>query len=119
MSIAALKPTQDAEPALDIRPVTPVIGAEISGVDLRQPLRPKTAAAIRQALLQWKVLFFRDQEITDEQQLAFGRAFGPLTPAHPIALGLPHHPEIWERAAGDRKSTRLNSSHSQISYAVF
>ena len=104
MSIAALKPAADTAPALDIRPVTPVIGAEISGIDLRQPLDAKTAEAIRQALLQWKVLFFRDQEITDEQQLAFGRAFGPLTPAHPIAIGQADHPEIWERAAGEYKT---------------
>ena len=98
MSIAAIEPT------LDIRPTTPVIGAEIYGVDLRQPLSAPTTEAIRQALLKWKVLFFRDQEITDDQQLAFGRAFGPLTPAHPIALGLPDHPEIWERAAGEYRT---------------
>jgi taurine dioxygenase len=78
-----------------------VIGAEIEGVDLRQPLSPAAFDEIHRALLQFKVLFFRDQQITDEEQLAFGRAFGKLTPAHPIALGLKEHPEIWERAAAD------------------
>jgi alpha-ketoglutarate-dependent taurine dioxygenase len=105
MSVAAVKTLHDAA-RVEIHPVTPVIGAEITGVDLRQKLSPETAEAIRQALLQWKVLFFRDQQITDEQQLAFGRAFGPLTPAHPIAIGQKDHPEIWERAAGEYK-TRL------------
>lgn len=87
--------------SFDVRPLTPVIGAEISGIDLRQPLSKDTVAALEQAIHRWRVLFFRDQNITDEQQLAFGRAFGPLTPAHPIAEGLERHPEIWERAAAE------------------
>lgn len=40
---------------LDVRPLTPVIGAEIHGVDLRKPLAPATVQAIEQTLLQWKV----------------------------------------------------------------
>lgn len=86
---------------VQISPVTPVIGAEIAGVDLTRPLADAEFADIHRALLDWKVLFFRDQRISDEQQLEFGRRFGPLTPAHPIALGLKEHPEIWERAAAD------------------
>jgi taurine dioxygenase len=89
---------------LTVRPLTPVLGAEISGLDLREPLTPATLAEIKAALNQWRVVFFRDQEISDEQQLAFGRAFGPLTPAHPISEGLDTHPEIWERKAADYKT---------------
>ncbi len=98
-------------PLLRKRPIRPswsnrrrlVIGAEIEGIDLGKPLTPSQIDDIHVALLQWKVLFFRDQKITDEQQLAFGRYFGKLTPAHPIAYGLDAHPEIWERAASDYK----------------
>ncbi len=92
---------QPQSSTLQIKPATPVIGAEIEGVDLSRPLSEGEFADIHRALLDWKVLFFREQRITDEQQLAFGRRFGPLTPAHPIALGLEEHPEIWERAAAD------------------
>jgi len=91
------------EAALGIHPVTPVIGAEVSGIDLRDALSPETVEQLRAALHKWKVLFFRDQDISDEQQLAFGRSFGPLTPAHPIAEGLARHPEIWERKATEYK----------------
>lgn len=91
---------------IEVRPLTPVIGAEISGVDLRQPLNEATVAQITQAIHHWKVLFFRDQDITDEHFLQFGRYFGPLTPAHPIADGLPDHPEIWERAADEYRDRR-------------
>ena len=79
---------------LDVRPMAGHIGAEIHGVDLRE-LTPETVAAIRAALLEWKVVFFRDQPLTQEQHLAFGRAFGDLVPGHPTLLpAFPDFPEI-------------------------
>ena len=100
-----------AEPArIEVHPLTPVIGAELSGVDLRQPVDSGALAAIHAALLQWRVLVLRDRDIGNEQLLAFGRRFGRLTPAHPIALGLPDHPEIWERKAAEYKERREEAS---------
>ena len=96
--------------SLDIRPLTPVIGAEVHGIDLRQPLTDTTISELQQAINRWKVLFFRDQDITDEQFLRFGRYFGPLTPAHPIAEGLPEHPEIWERKADEYRERRQENA---------
>jgi taurine dioxygenase len=102
MSTSALRELPAIAPAkLDVRPITPLIGAEIYGIDLRQPLDDSTIAAIEQALVDWKVLAFRDQHISDEDQLRFGRYFGKLTPAHPLAAGTPEHPEIWQRHAED------------------
>ena len=69
---------------LTILPLTPTIGAEIGDIDLRRPLDDAAKAALRQALLDWKVLFFRDQDITTEQHLAFAGAFGDLE-VHPFA----------------------------------
>jgi alpha-ketoglutarate-dependent sulfate ester dioxygenase len=51
---------------------------------------------VRKALLDHKVLVFRDQQIDDEQQIAFSRTFGRVTPAHPIRNGLAEAPEIME-----------------------
>jgi taurine dioxygenase len=65
-------------PAL-ILPVTPTIGAEVRGVDLREPLDPGTAETLERALLEHHVLFFRDQQITPAQQIAFARHFGPIS----------------------------------------
>jgi taurine dioxygenase len=56
----------------------PLIGAEIGGVDLGLPLEPEVMRELRRALLEWKVLFFRDQEITGGQQLVFARGWGEL-----------------------------------------
>jgi alpha-ketoglutarate-dependent taurine dioxygenase len=83
-----------AKADLAIQPLTPITGAEVSGVDLRDDLDPPTVKAIRDALLKHKVLVFRDQPISDAQQVRFSRYFGRVTPAHPITNGLPEQPEI-------------------------
>lgn len=98
MSLVLDRPTRAT---LTIEPVTPLIGAEVSGVDLRQELAAETVAALRAALLKHKVLFFRDQPIDDTQQIRFSRYFGPVTPAHPITNGSPDHPEIMVRRLSD------------------
>ena len=69
---------------VQVSPVTSIIGAEIGGVDLREPLDAETVSEIADALVHWKVLFFRDQAISYDQQIAFARNFGDVTPAHPI-----------------------------------
>ena len=84
------------ETDLRLRPLTPLLGAEVTGVDLQDDLDQPTLRRIRQALLDHKVLVFRDQAIDDEQQIAFSRTFGRVTPAHPIKNGLKRAPEIME-----------------------
>lgn len=80
---------------ITVSPIAGNIGAEIGGVDLREPLAPETVTDIRAALLRWKVVFFRDQQISQAQHVAFGRLFGEVTPAHPTLPALfPEHPEI-------------------------
>jgi len=81
--------------SLTIRRVSGALGAEISGVDLAQPLADATVAAIRQALLEHQVIFFRDQALTPAQQVAFGARFGPLN-IHPYVAGMAGHPEVME-----------------------
>ncbi len=76
-----------------ITPLGPTIGAEIGGVDLSQPLDDVIISAIRDALMEHKVICFRDQDITPEQQLAFGRRFGAVS-VHPFVPHLEHLPEI-------------------------
>jgi taurine dioxygenase len=63
----------------EVRPLTAAIGAEVSGVDLRQPLRDETVAELRAALVAHLVLFFRDQPLSDEEHVAFALRFGPLS----------------------------------------
>lgn len=80
---------------LKIRKIAGALGAEISGVDLSQDLSDATIAEIRQAFVTHQVIFFRDQALTPERQLAFGRRFGPLN-IHPYVAGMDAHPEVME-----------------------
>ncbi|NQV82773.1 MAG: TauD/TfdA family dioxygenase [Rhodospirillales bacterium] len=73
--------------------LTPACGAEISGVDLSDDLSEPAIAEIRRALLQFKVIFFRDQNITPDHHLAFARRFGDLVD-YPMVTGLDGYPEI-------------------------
>jgi taurine dioxygenase len=79
MSVATLERSPVADAAeLGVRPLQPTIGAEISGVDLSRPISDAVRDAIKAALLRYKVVFFRDQQLTDAQQADFAARFGPL-----------------------------------------
>lgn len=63
---------------VSIRPLHPMLGGEVSGVDLTHPLNQEDVAAIEAGMDEYAVLVFHDQNITDEQQLDFSRNFGTL-----------------------------------------
>ena len=88
--------TADTRTALTVRPVAGYTGADISGVDLSQPLSAGEIEQIKNALHQYKVIFFRDQFLTHAQQVQFGAQFGKLTYAHPHDDAPPQEqPEIY------------------------
>jgi taurine dioxygenase len=89
LQIVRNEPTADL---FEITPLQPSLGAEIGGLDLRKSLDPDTRAALTAALLRYRVLFFRDQDLTREEHIAFGAAFGDLE-VHPV-FSHPDHPEI-------------------------
>jgi taurine dioxygenase len=68
---------------LALRRLAPTIGAEVLGLDLRQPIDPAIAQALRQAWYEHAVLLVRGQELTEDQQARYGEVFGPLALAHP------------------------------------
>ena len=78
---------------IEVRPVTPTIGAEIHGVYLGQELGNQTFQEIHDALMEHQVLFFRDQKLDLDQHKAFGKQFGQLA-IHPASPGPDGHPEI-------------------------
>ncbi|MEM7017118.1 MAG: TauD/TfdA family dioxygenase [Pseudomonadota bacterium] len=75
-----------------VEPLTGTIGAEVSGVDLRD-FNESIIEEIQHAWLAHKVLFFRDQALTMEEHIAYGRALGRLE-IHPFTPNSPEHPEI-------------------------
>lgn len=78
---------------LDIRPYATAIGAEVLGVDLAEPLDDATWSVISDAFHKHLVIFFRDQNLTPEQHVAFARRFGELEP-YPFVHGIEGHPEL-------------------------
>jgi len=79
--------------SITLQPIAGALGAEISGVDLAKELSDDTVAAIRRAWLDHLVIFFRDQDLSPPQFLAFARRFG--TPIeYPFVKGLDEFPEI-------------------------
>jgi alpha-ketoglutarate-dependent sulfate ester dioxygenase len=70
--------TAVTEENIIVRPLQPTIGAEISGVDLRDPLSDAQRDQIRRTILEYKVVFFRDQDLDRDQHADFARQFGPL-----------------------------------------
>ena len=80
---------------IKITPLSVHTGAELSGVDLCRPLTTAQISQIRQALLQWRVIFFRDQELTHAQHVSLAKQFGKPTPAHVVFGSDSEYPEIY------------------------
>ena len=79
--------------SFDVAPLTPAIGAEISGLDVAQPIPEPTLARLRAVFLERKALVFRDQQLTPESHLAFARQFGEVD-KYPFLKGIEGHPLV-------------------------
>jgi taurine dioxygenase len=105
----------EAEAApFSVEPLTPAIGAVIAGADLGKP-DAALCAALKQALLKWKVLFFYDNDITATEQVALARQFGALE-THPVVPHVPEKPEV-SVIIHDRDSRgNQNMWHSDVTW---
>jgi alpha-ketoglutarate-dependent taurine dioxygenase len=101
---------------LDIRPIAGALGAEIHGVDLAGPLDDGVVAAIRRALLDHLVIFFREQELPPERFLAFARRFGePME--YPLVKGIDGYPDIIRVAKLEHETVNFGGIwHSDTTY---
>lgn len=104
---------------IDVQPIAGALGAEISGVDLSQPVPDETFAEIRSALHNHQVIFFRDQQLTPDQHKAFSARFGDLLEV-PFVRALEGHAEILPVMKGKAEQTKRNFGgawHTDMSYA--
>ena len=100
---------------IQVEPLSPIIGAEISGVDISKPIDKETLKEVNDALLLHQVIFFRDQQMDLETHKSFGRNFGKLH-IHPTAAKIEGHPEILTiRADENSKAVAGMKWHSDVS----
>lgn len=104
-----------AGPALDIRPLSPAIGAEIFGIDLGAPDIGDRIPELRAALLEYGVIFFREQTLSAQEHIAFARHFGKLE-IHPATPKGQPDPEILRIAHGPDSRGRENNWHSDVTW---
>lgn len=77
-------------PAFAVEPLSPILGASIKGLDLREPLSEDAKRAVYDAFLEYHVLCFRDQQLTQDQQIAFTEQFGTLERHMAVNRGAQH-----------------------------
>ncbi|MDF1833165.1 MAG: TauD/TfdA family dioxygenase [Porticoccaceae bacterium] len=77
----------------DTEPLTPFIGSKITGLDLSQPIPPNTLADLRKVWLERKMIYFLDQKLTPDGQLAFTRQFGEVN-KYPFLNGIEGNPLV-------------------------
>ena len=107
---------------IQVRRLSYALGAEVTGVDLREPLEADTVENIRRAWLENQVLVFPGQDVTPEQQLRFSAYFATLEEYPLVHYRLPGYPEIFllsNRDSGGRPSETRNAArhwHSDLSF---
>ena len=101
--------------ALEIEPILPRFGAEISGVDLTRPLDEEAAQAICQAQYEWGVTVWRDTGLDDESHVAFSRIFGDLFSA-PSMLAKSRFalPEMFDAGNLDQQGAIISDERTRL-----
>jgi len=99
----------------DIKPMTSVIGAEISGLDLRRPLSEPDFAALETALFEHLVLFFRGQSLDPVAQVALAERFGEID-IHPFGRHLDDHPKVGVLDQTEPKRDGANRWHMDSTF---
>ena len=102
---------------IHVEPLSPSVGAEIGGVRMSADVAPEQVAEIRRALLDWKVIFFRDQDVSVAEHVAFGRHFGELE-IHPFTPNRKDHPEVVVIHHDENSKQGQNQWHSDVTWRL-
>ena len=99
----------------EVNRLSPTIGGEILGIDLSKALTSEVKDLIYEALLVYKVIFFRDQDLTTEEHLDFSNNFGELE-VHPFAPHKEDFPEVLKITHNKKSRGRENTWHSDVTW---
>ena len=101
---------------IEVRPLSPHIGALIGGIDLTQSLDDQTVDEIRASLLDHLVIFFQDQNITPDQHLAFAERFGEIEEPHPVFGQHDHDARLSIIESRGRSGDDDHEWHTDVTY---
>src|SRR3954447_3039577 len=102
--------------SISVRPISGALGAVVEGVDLSEDLDNAMGSDLHKALLDHCVIFFRNQNLTPEQQLRLGGRFGTLN-VHEFVEAMPSHPEILVVAKNENDKRNFGGGwHSDVTY---
>src|SRR6185437_13469066 len=108
--------------AISVRRLHDIFVGEVSGVDLTRPVAASDVAALEAAIAEHAVLGFRDQRITDDQQLAFSRCFGELEETRGTGISKPGeqrlHPAFADVSNLDKDNTVLARDNRRRLYSL-
>ena len=100
---------------MEVNLLSGALGAEVNGIDLKDSSQ-KNWQLINNLMLEHKALFFRDQDITCEEQINLAKKFGPLE-RHVYVKGLKDHPEILRIVKGAEEKHQWGETwHTDVSY---
>lgn len=99
----------------DLLHLSPTIGTEVHGIDIGADLDSETIDFLSNLLVERKVIFFRDQDISVEQHIVFGRKFGEVE-IHPFTPNLEGHPEVVCLNNDRDKPPSINLWHSDVTW---
>ncbi len=106
----------EINPGFDVRRIGGRIGAEIVGVDLASELDDAVVTEITSALVEHKVLVFREQHLDDAGQVRFASRFGELTTAHPTVPAIEGRPNVLP--VNGEEGIRANNWHTDVTFVV-
>jgi len=111
MAEAVSNPVSDSP--FELLHLSPCIGTEVLGIDLGSPVSDATIDWLSQLLVERKVIFFRDQDISHEQHIAFAQRFGELE-VHPFTNNDEQHPELIKLHNDRERPPNINVWHSGV-----
>lgn len=106
---------KSAELQFELLHLSPTIGTEVHGIDIGADLNAETIDFLSNLLVERKVIFFRDQDISVEQHIAFGRKFGEVE-VHPFTPNLENHPEVVCLNNDKDNPPSINVWHSDVTW---
>ena len=98
-----------------VQPLACALGAELSGVDLTLELSPKIFRELRRLLVEYEVVFFRDQDISPAQHRSLAASFGPLQ-THPAYNTVEGFPEITILESTAENPSKIEAWHSDMTF---